>query len=100
MQRHNLFLFTPRRRIGTLACGREGLSHAHLSPVQGIASMHGRVDARSIHGLRRLPLPADASPLVHLQDVTREDFQLPTLGPKLAGFRDEVCSKTGNHLHS
>lgn len=25
------------------------------------------------------------------QDVTTEDFQLPSLGPKLAAARDEVC---------
>ena len=33
-----------------------------------------------------------------LQDVTREDFPLPTLGPKLVAFREEVSRGRGFQL--
>ena len=32
---------------------------------------------------------------LHTQDVTKQDFPLPNLGPKLVGFREEVRSGRG-----
>ena len=34
----------------------------------------------------------------HVQRVTREDFPLPTLGPKLEAFREEVRIGRGFQL--
>ena len=77
---------------------------AHLAPLQGAGRrprappVQPGVVGHARHPLpclQPIPLPRPAHPA---QAITKEDFLLPTLGPKLVGIQQEVSHGRGFHL--